>query len=87
MIKMNKSYMTTDELLAGFGCFTGLLGSIFGIACLVVLNPTIAWLLWNWVMVEVFAAPVMTWLQMLGVYVLAQILLGKGILTVKWGKE
>ena len=47
------------------GCLWGVLGAILVVA-LMFLSPWIEMMLWNWVMVDLFAMPTVTFWQMFG---------------------
>lgn len=59
---------------------------LMGIGLALLLSLPFAWfvmLLWNWVMVDVFALPDLTFWQAWGLYMLAAILIKSGTSTVK----
>lgn len=55
--------------------FFGILGVIFFALLMSLPAAAIVWLLWNWVMVDVFALSVLTFWQAWGLYMLCSILL------------
>ena len=87
MKNMRKSHMTTDELLAGLGCFGSIIGYILLIFAVLVAVPTLVWLLWGWIAVPLFGAPALTWIEAIGLYLLVRLLFGESILTFTWGKK
>lgn len=80
-MKMYNSWERESRKVAGRGC-AAILGVIALVLVVAFAGPLVTMWLWNWVAVDLFAAPVITYWQALGLQWLCHILFGHTV-TVK----